>query len=32
MVVTKDKEVFLLDYKTGAHDISQKQLELPIGN
>jgi hypothetical protein len=21
-----------LDYKTGAHDISQKQLELPIGN
>jgi hypothetical protein len=28
MVVTKDKEVFLLDYKTGAHDAKyQKQLE-----
>jgi hypothetical protein len=28
MVVTKDKEVFLLDYKTGLHDSKyQKQLE-----
>lgn len=28
MVVTKEKEVFLLDYKTGAHDAKyQKQLE-----
>ena len=28
MVVTKDKEVYLLDYKTGAHDAKyQKQLE-----
>lgn len=28
MVVTKDKEVFLLDYKTGAHETKyQKQLE-----
>jgi hypothetical protein len=33
MVVTKDKEVFLLDYKTGLHDLNIKTIrELPIGN
>jgi hypothetical protein len=26
MVVTKDKEVFLLDYKTGAHDAAKARI------